>query len=215
MITSSEIELPRSPSGLRDFVEQYKREIQADTHERHLAIKKVGLHKQILEELIPLGCFAKLRYDDSYTVHVVLGNQGYDAEVYDKAGEVVDYIEITIPHNGKAKADDAKLVVGRGYGQTHVGEQGDDFEALFPHVLSTCRDKALKDYGGCTLVVAIEPMPPFDPFDARYEQKIKALVCKIAQIKFKAKKVFLLVLPDRVFDVDTIANTLFNQADVP
>ena len=52
-----------------------------------------------------------------------------------------------------------------------------------------------------TLVVAIEPMPPFQSFEARYEKQIKALAGEVAQIEFKAKRIFLLVLPDKVVAV--------------
>ncbi len=202
MITSSEIGQKRSPSDLREFVHQLKQAAQADKSERHLGIQKKGLYKEFLDELIPLSCFAMLKYDDNYEVQLVLGNQGYDARVFDETGKEVDHIEITTPHDGAADATDARLVVNRGYGQTHVGDPGEDFDALFPHVLATCQKKAEKDYGDCLLVVAIEPLPPFESFNVRYEQQIEELVHQMRQIKFKAKKVFLLVLPDRMFDVN-------------
>lgn len=202
MITSSELEQPRTPCGLREFVVQLKQAVRADESERHRGIQKKGRYKQFLDELIPLSCFAMWAYPDSYKVQPVIGNQGYDALVFSETGEEVDRIEITTPHDGAAEAMDARLVVDRGYGQFHVGDPGEDFDALFTHVLAACRKKAQKDYSDCTLVVAIAPMPPFQSFEARYEKQIEALVRKIAQIKFKAKRVFLLVLPDRVVDVN-------------
>ena len=202
MITSSEVEQPRSPHGLREFVVQLKQAVRADKSERHRGIQKKGLYKQFLDELVPMSCFAIWAYPDSYKVQPVIGNQGYDALVFSETGEEVDRIEITTPHDGAAEATDARLVVDRGYGQIHMGDPGEDFDALFPHVLAACRNKAQKDYGDCTLVVAITPMPPFQSFEARYEKQIEALVCKMAQIKFKAKRVFLLVLPDRVVDIN-------------
>jgi len=203
MITSSEIELCRSPADLREFVNKLKQAVQADESERHRGIQKKGLYKEFLDELIPLSCFALLAYPDNYKVQLILGNQGYDAKVFDETGKEVDRIEITIPHNGAAEAKDARLIVDRGYGQIVMSDTGTDFAAMFQYVRDTCRKKAQKDYGNYTLVVAIELMPPFQSFKLQYEQKIKELVSEMAQIKFNAKRVFLLVIPDRVIDVNS------------
>lgn len=172
--------------------------IEVDNDERHLGLQKKGLHKEFLDELIPLSSFAILAYPNSYQVRPVLGNQGYDAIVVDENGNEMDRVEITAPHDGKAASDDAKLVVNRGYGMVSVGEPGHDFEQLFGPVLETCCKKSLKDYSECSLVISIAPLPPFTGFEARYEQQIAAMVSEIAKIEFKAKRVFLLILPDRL-----------------
>ncbi len=160
------------------------------------------MYKQFLDEIVPLSCFAAWAYPESYEIQPVLGNQGYDAVVFNETGEEVDRIEITTPHDGAAEAMDARLVVNRGYGQAHVESPGDDFNALVPRVLAVCREKALKDYSDCTLVVAIEPLPPFTSFEAQYEKQIEVLASEMAQISFKAKRVFLVVLPERVVTVN-------------
>jgi len=201
MITSLEIEQPRSPRSLREFVTQLKESVRSDEHERHLGIQKKGLYKEYLDELVPLSCFAVLAYPECYTVKPILGNQGYDALVFDQTGKEFDRIEITSPHNGAAAATEAKFVVNHGWARMPGGEPGDDFDAQFPHVLATCYKKAAADYSDCTLVIAVAPMPPFESFEGRYEEQIVALRREIAQIKFKAKRVFLLLLPDRVINV--------------
>lgn len=91
--------------------------------------------------------------------------------------------------------------MNRGYGATRTGNPGDDFDALIPYVLETCRRKALKDYSDCTLVVTIEPMSPFAGFENRYEEQIAILASDMGLIPFKAKRVFLLVLPDRIVKI--------------
>ncbi|MCH7722441.1 MAG: hypothetical protein IIC76_03735 [Bacteroidetes bacterium] len=151
MITPSEMEQRRSPRGLREFVGRFKDAVQADEPERHRGIQKKGLYKEFLDELVPLSCFAVCAYHETYEVELVLGNQQYDAVVFSETGEEVDRIQITTPHDGTAAAIDAKRVVGQGYGQIHVGNPGEDFDALFPHVLATCRRKAQNDYSDCTL----------------------------------------------------------------
>lgn len=201
MVTASEMTRRRSPGALRTFVDGIKESERANDSERHRGILKEGLNKEFLDEIVPLSCFSVLAYAESYEVQLVLGNQGYDALVFNETGQEVDRVEITTPHDGVAKAQDAKLVVTRGYGKVHVGTPGDDFIALLPYVLCTCRKKAQKDYGDCTLVVAVAPLPPFPSFELQYEKRIETLAGEMAQIKFKAKRVFLLILPDRLVPI--------------
>jgi hypothetical protein len=202
MITSSEMQQQRSPQALRDFVVGLKDSVSADKAELNRGILKKGLYKEFLDEMVPLSIFALQIYPEHYGIQLVLGNQGYDALIFDETGIEVDRVEMTIPHDGNAKAKDARLVVNRGYGQVEIGIPGDDFDALFPHVLAVCQKKAAKDYGDCTLVIAIEPWPPFASFESKHEKQIEALVSKMEKMRFKAKRVFLLVLPDRVIAVN-------------
>ncbi|MBI2888125.1 MAG: hypothetical protein HYY02_13105 [Chloroflexi bacterium] len=173
MVTASEMEQQRSPGTLRTFVDGLIESVRADDSERHRDILKEGRYKVVLEELVPLSRFSVLAYPESYKIQLVLGNQGYDALVFNETGQEVDRVEITTPHDGVAKAQNAKLVVTRGYGKVHVGTPGDDFDALLPHVLSTRRNKAQKDYSDCTLVIAIAPLPPFPSFESQYEKQIE------------------------------------------
>lgn len=201
MITSSEMQQRRSPHALRDFVVKLDDAVRANEAERHSGILKKGLYKEFLDEMVPLSIFALNAYPESHKFQPVLGNQGYDALVFDEKGTEVDRVEMTTPRAGTAEANDARLVVGRGYGKVEIGTPGDDFDALFPHVLYVCHKKAKKDYGDCTLVFAIAPMTPFESFKGKYEDQISALVSKMSQIRFKAKRVFLLVMPNRVIEV--------------
>lgn len=198
MITSEDIEKRRSPQALRDFVVELKRAVKSDESERHLGIQKVGLYKEFLDEIVPLSLFALDAYPEYYEVQPTLGNQGYDALVFDQSGNEIDRVEMTVPHDGAAAAEDARLVVGRGYGKTLVCTPGDDFEALFPCVLTVCNKKAMKDYSDCTLVVAIAPMLPFQSYESLYEAQIEALASEMSKIQFRAKRVFLFVMPHHI-----------------
>ncbi len=198
IITPSTLKKRRSPQALRNFVIEIKDSVRANYEELRLGIQKRGLYKEFLEEIVPLSLFAPLIYPESHEIQPVLGNQGYDALVFDEMGKEIDRIEMTIPHDGNAAVKDVKLIVDRGYGQFKVGNPGDDLNAIFPYVLDNCRKKAIKDYYDCTLVVAIEPMPPFKSFESQYEKQIKVLVSEMTKIIFKAKRVFLFALPDRV-----------------
>lgn len=201
MITTSDIEQPRSPTALREFVLAFKDAVRADDNERHRGMLKKDLYKEFLDEMVPLSCFAVLKYPNNYLIQPVLGKQGFDAIVFDESGREFDRIEMTCPCDGAENARDARLTVKRGFGAIRTGEPGDDFNALIPYVLDTCRHKAMKDYTDCTLVVAIEPLSPFSEFEGRYEAQISALARDMGLIQFKAKKVFLLVLPDRLISI--------------
>lgn len=208
MITPTDIQLPRSPRNLREFVTRLKDSVQADGDELHRGILRMGFYKLYLDELVPLSCFAILNYPDNYQIQPILGNQGYDAVVFNEFGKKIDHIEITTPRDGAEEAIDARLVVARGYGRFHVGDPGEDFDALIPQVVETCRKKSQKDYNDCALVISIAPRPPFDSFAPRYEEQIVVLVRKLENIKFKAKRVFLLILPDRLIEITNLARAL-------
>ena len=198
MIKSSDIEKARSPKELREFTTQLKKKTEMDKQEFSLGIQKKGLYKQFVDEIIPLGSFAVWAYPENYKIKPILGNQGYDALVYNDKGQRVDRVEITRPHDGADRAKDGRLIADRGYGQMKVGDPGEDFELLFPHVLSVCSNKAAKDYSDCTLVICIAPMRPFESFREQYESQLDTLVGEISKFKFNAKRVFLHILSDRI-----------------
>ena len=74
---SSRIRRTRSSSGSREPVSQFASGMQ-----------KKGLHKEFLDEIAPLCAFAELEYPDTYKVSPIIGNQGYDAIVYDEFQEL-------------------------------------------------------------------------------------------------------------------------------
>ena len=201
MITASDIQKRRSPRALRDFVIHLKDSVKASKEELRSGILKSGLYKEFLDEIVPLSVFALQIYPEDSQIQPVLGNQGYDALVFDREGREVDRVEITSPHDGNSEAKDATLVVDQGVGELHFGQPGDELDALIPYVLGTCRKKAEKDYRDCTLVVAIEPTTPIMSFHAKHEQQLALITTGMTQIKFKAKRVFLVLLPDRVLAV--------------
>jgi hypothetical protein len=49
---------------------------------------------------MPLGSFSVWAYPENYKIKPILGNQGYDALVYNDKGQEVDRVEITRPHDG-------------------------------------------------------------------------------------------------------------------
>lgn len=198
MISTAEMQRRRSPRALRQYVLVTKDAVSADIEERHRGILKKGLYKQFLDELVPLSCFALRAYPETWEIQWVAGNQAFDALVFNENGRESDRIDITTPHDGETEARDARLVVSRGYGSIHIGTPGDEVESLVPHMLRTCKEKAKKDYSDCTLVIAINPEPSFESTRTLRERQIRAIADRVAVVSFKAKRAFLVVLPDTV-----------------
>ena len=200
-ISKSEIQELRSPCALREYVLAFKKSVRRDPAEFTRGLLKAGLYKQFLDELVPLSCFAVLAYPEDWTVRLFVGNQPYDAVAYDAAGDEVDRIELTVPQDGRAEAEDRRLVASRGFGSVAIGHAGDDLAALLPFILRTCRAKARKDYSNCTLVVAIESLTPFGGSESTYTDLVGRLVGEMRAIGFQAKRVYLLLMPDNLIEI--------------
>ena len=197
-ISRDDFEKRRSPRELLLFVENVRATVQTNPSESKHGICKKGLYKEFLDEILPLSHFASKHYTETYSIKPVLGNQGYDAIVYDGTNKICDYLELTNPHNGFEAAKDAKIRAKRGYGNINVSEPDKDFDALMLHVIDACNKKAFKDYSDCKLIITINPNPPPSGVQAQYEEQIRTLVAKLSRIPFKAKQVFLLIPPDRL-----------------
>jgi hypothetical protein len=201
LISEADLQEPRTPSALREYVVSLRESVRSDPAEFTRALLKAGLYKEFFDELVPLSCFAVLAYPEDYIVQLQLGNQPYDATVLNAAEKEVDRVELAVPQDGRAEANDRELVVARRFGRIAVGEPGDDLTALFPFVLDTCRAKAQKDYGDCTLVIAIAPMPPFEGLEPAYDRLVHDPANEMRAIDFRANRVRLLVMPDRLVEI--------------
>jgi hypothetical protein len=201
LISESDLQEPCSPQALRAYVLELKERVRRNPQQFERALLKLGLYKEFLDELVPLSCFAILAYPNDHSLRLVLGNQPYDAVVCDALGREVDRVELTVPQNGRAEAEDRALVVDRGFGVVRTGVPGDDLKALGPFLIETCKAKALKDYRGCTLLIAIEPLAPFKGLEAAYDEILGQLADGIRSIRFLAKRVYLLLLPDRLVTI--------------
>lgn len=201
MLTDEDIDQPRTPSELRAFVEAVTEEVNTDETERHKGIMKTGVYKRYIEEVLPLSYYAGIEYSDQYRIQPVKGNQGYDANVFNSAGNLVERIEITSPQDGRAEAEDARLLVERGYGEAHVYGSDEQIDQLRPHITATGLKKSQKDYSDATLVIVLDLLALPEPLRARQDEAIATLAADLSGIPFKARRVRLFIPPDRVVDV--------------
>lgn len=195
MITSQKIQMRRSPRELRRFAEDVREAVKKDRAEFELGMQKCGLYKEFLDEIEPLSYFAILQYPNTHSVEPVLGNQGYDAVIYDADGQIVDRVELTKPYDGATAATDAREVIKHGFGGIRVHDPGDETEVLLPIIERTCRSKAQKDYSDATLVFVIPALPPLSGFEDRFEAQLSRIKASLASPTYRAKRVFMLVPP--------------------
>lgn len=193
MISASEIEERRTSDELRAFVQETRGRVESDPVELQRARGHEGLYREFVNEVIPLSQFAHLLYPADTEFLPVLGNQGYDVEVFDGQGSPLDRIEIAKPHDGQAEAHDNRLVNERGFGYTHVCDFGGQLEAFTFWIADTAENKSLMDYGDCTLVLVASTDPPFDEGLSVLEQRAIEFAQRLKTMVFRARRVFLAV----------------------
>ena len=197
MITKEDIETGRTPKELRQFVTTKKLKVNNCKQERHRAMRKKGIYKVFVEEIIPLSLFCIKIYPDNYKIFPKLGNQGYDAIVKDENGKIFEYVEITAPHDGRKAANVAKLAVKNGIALNTLRDynSGSDLIDMFSIIMDVCEKKSKKDYSNCSLVIDIDFSPPIEEEKTIYVQLVKELEKKILEMKFNVKKIYLLIIP--------------------
>ncbi|CCE24042.1 hypothetical protein [Methylotuvimicrobium alcaliphilum] len=193
MILEAEIEQYRTSDQLKSFVEEVRDRVESDPDELQRARRGEGLYKAFVNEVMPLSQFAHLLYSPETLFRPVLGNQGYDVEVFDGQRNPIDRIEIAKPHDGQAEAEDNRLVAVRGFGQTRVYDLGGQLDALAPWIADTAENKSLKDYSDCTLVIVAATDPPFDEELPVLEQRSIEIVEQLGKMAFRAKRAYLAV----------------------
>ena len=197
-----EVEVPRTSAELRAFVDHVRSVARADRTEFELGMLKRGYYKEFLNEVEPLCRFAEAAYPLTYKVQPILGNQGYDAVVFDAQGNEVEKLEFANPHDGAAMAESARQVVARGYSDLQVIDHTEVLEELIPFFEATAKAKSLKDYGGITLVFSLAAPESLPGVEASFELQLVRICSIIAANRFRAKRVLLYVPPGRIIPID-------------
>jgi len=185
----------RTPAQLREFVESIRARVRSNLVELKKGICKTGIYKEFLDEVLPLSYFAEVEYPSNFTIQPIMGNQGFDAVVYNEAGVLHERLELSVPHDGASAAASARARAEVGHGIAFIGEPCEDFSRITPYVLETCLAKAQKDYSDIRLVVVINVQQPFEGHEEKYQACVTNLLAKVAAIRFKAKGVVLFFPP--------------------
>lgn len=197
MITKEMLEQPRTPAELRAFVAAKRAEIEADRGEYEAAMQKRGLYKRFVEELMPLSRLSESLFGPDVLVRPMLGNQGFDAEILNRNGEVIERVELTIPHDGAAAADNVRKVIKRGFGEVYTRTYGSSVLAtVFDHVIEVAKQKSTKDYGDCTLIiVASSGFPAYEAELAATNDEAQQLEKALRALPWRARRV-IVDIPD-------------------
>lgn len=202
MLTDEDIDVPRTPTELRGFIEQVRNEVLDDKAERDRGIRKRGPYKRFLDEVVPLSLYSRVEYSDEFRLLPVKGNQPYDAAVFDAFDREIERIEIAVPHDGEWEAKDARLLLERGYGRARVWGPGEDINELRPFVMATAAKKALIGYDDATTLVFVLSVMPFDAaHDHPREATLNSLVADLGRVCFSAGRVRVFIPPNRIRDV--------------
>lgn len=197
-LTPYEIQRSRTPGELLAFVESIWECARNDNDLRRAGHLRSGYLKKFFDEIMPLARFAAAVYPANFTVRPVLGNQGYDAEVFDTEGHLFERVEMANPVDGQARAATGRELAEHGFGGLHVGDPGDDLEELLPIIQHTAAKKAIRDYSDATVVFNISALPPFKGFEERHEEQVARIRNAIATTDFRAKRVFLMLPSGKV-----------------
>lgn len=192
-LSHDEIQQPRSPSALAAFVEQVRATAAANDEERKAGHLRIGYYKEFFDEVVPLAKFAAYAYPEDHTVTPIMGSQGYDAEVRDTNGTLVDHVEIANPIDGRVVAQTGRELAEFGIGGFRVDDPGEDVEELIPIIARTAAKKAAKDYSDCTVVFNVSACPPFSGFEERHDNQVARIRRTLAEAGFRAKRVFVML----------------------
>lgn len=198
VLTSKDLQSPRTHPELRAFVENVRAIVKATPEEFAKGMKKQGCYKEFLDEVEPLCDFAEAIYPADYVVQPILGNQGCDAVVYDDQGREFDRIEFAKPYAGAAAAVKARQVIARGYSDIDVCDWKEILDDFMPYFEKTAKAKSLKDYSGVSVVFVLSAPPALPGLEQVFESKIERLRGIIATQNFNAKRVFLYIPHGRV-----------------
>ena len=198
ILTKDAIQQRRNPSELREFAELVCDYVRHDQVELNKGTCKTGLYKEFLDEILPLSYFAEIAYPNDFTVQPVIGNQGFDAIVYNGSGIIHEKLELTTPHDGFTSASVARTRNKIGYSTAFIGNIGEDFIRITPFVLATCRSKSLKDYSNVKLVIIVNVQPPFEGYEENYKFNVSHLVELVSKIQFVSKNLVLFFPPSLI-----------------
>lgn len=193
MISVADIERRRTADQLRAFLADVRTRVQMERSELMRARSGEGLYGKFANEVIPLSQFANLLYPPDTLFLPVLGNQGYDVEVFDGDGNSSDKTEIAKPHDGRADAVDSRLLNERGFGEMRIYDFGGQLDSLAPWIARTAANKSLKDYGDCTLVFVASMDEPFDAEVPLIAQRAEEFARRLGKMVFRARRAFLAV----------------------
>lgn len=206
-----DLEKPRTLLEMKEYIEFIKEAIHSNKELKEAALLKKGKIKEFLEEYYPLYCFGHSRFcSRDSKMHIVLGNQPYDAIIESSNGDVTK-LEITRYVDGKRDSDDGKDIIDHGYGKPHSITQDslDDYHKLI--LKNTCK-KRIRSYDDADLLIVVDTFAYFGVLDLNDAEFVSVLKSELCKISFQARNVYLLILNSN--PVESIDHNIF-RIDFP
>jgi hypothetical protein len=201
-LSRESIEKRRSPRDLLVFIESVREQARNDSELRTAGHLRSGYAKEFFDEIVPLGTYAAKVYPESYTILPILGNQGYDAEVFGPDGVLVERVEMANPIDGQAVSEAGRQLAESGISNFRVDDPGDDLERVTPILERTAARKATKDYSDSVVVFNVSACPAFRGFEARHKQQLERVRSALSRASFNAKRVYVLLPSGQVEQID-------------
>lgn len=191
MITVDELEICRTPNELREIIESMNSRIMVSEDEICKAREKKGVYRWYRDEIMPLADFACEFFDDNVKIKPISGNQGYDAEVFDKNNKLIHRVELCVPHDGKYDFKQAQKINSTGVGDQWWGSPGYEVDQLRDVVVRAARNKSQNDYSDCLLAIIIKCHPITEEFRHKYLNVLDGLYEELSCFEYNAKEVYL------------------------
>ena len=192
-----------------------KETIHSNKALKEAALLKKGKFKKFLEEFHPLYCFGQSKFCRSGSkMHIVLGNQGYDAVIIDPTGDITT-MEITGYIDGKSDYLDGLKITERGFSEPRfkvpkcLEAHRKDFLNL---ILEKTDKKRIRSYTGSDLLIVANTYNYFGVFESNDIQFVTVLKSELCKIPFQARNVYLLVLNNK--PIESIDDNIF-KIDFP
>jgi hypothetical protein len=200
-LTTQDIQRPRTPAALVEWVACVRRAVWLDGTELTKAKRKQGLYKEFIDEVTPLSEFCSIRFNEFVLVTPVIGNQAYDAKVSSTDGTEHHYVELTMPHDGAHEASEERLAQKRGYGTVKPYAPGQEVDDQLPFAIRTAAKKAQKDYSKCILVFVLPTSYRFKETHAEHVAAEDRTIAEIRRFGYRAKEVWVLCADHRAVQI--------------
>ena len=187
-----EFEQRRTPKRLCEFVEEFKEWVNQNDLKNGV-LRTGDKYKYFIDEIIPLSSYCITALDESFEILPVIGNQGYDAEVYQNNFHKFN-IEIAYPHDGFERARDARKSIETGIGDFKISGPT-SLQKQFDIIRTVCQAKSKKDYSDSVLFFNIKTGAVHPDQERAFGPVMDEAVRLINGFKFEAKWVAILFNP--------------------
>lgn len=205
-----DIEEYRNTKEMKDYFNYIYVSTRDDQELMEQSRLKKGRYKQFLEEFYPLYLYSQSLYcNENSKMRIVLGNQQYDAILIHPDG-TEERFEFTSYIDGEWEFQDAKKLNERGYGDIRFDDHNsldERDQEYIKKIRKNAIKKSTKDYSEVSLMFVVNTFDYYEVYGRESNEFVSLLKDEILNIKFKAKRLFLLVLNNQ--GVENINQNLY------